>query len=384
MPEPISKPIIDTKNPAAADVVSKTQSHAVSDEDLAAASLETPGFKILEGGNTVVAASKAEFAAALAAGEIDAKGNMLKPEPKAKAKKEAKPEVVEEEIVEEEAEVVEDEGTLELNEDEFLEHHGLKSKFIKTMKDVDKDIKFWRGRLEKLDGYDGNEELFMVDDESDPELKVETLKQLRSAVNRVQRQSKEAPTKEEQKKRPIDQLSDEEKERLNTGDGILEIIDKLTDIKVNEKMSPAMRKIQQAEYREVLSELGVTQAQFDADVKSIIAKNPYLKKALPTLTLEETINLFQQFRLDKLAKTDKDSARAEDRRQLALTDAKRRANVTLKPTRAAREVPTADKQELEKLQSKIDEARQARKDGRPNARVSNLYADYNRPRRGTV
>ena len=382
MPEPISKPIIDTKNPAAADVVSKTQSHAVSDEDLAAASLETPGFKILEGGNTVVAASKAEFAAALAAGEIDAKGNMLKPEPKAKKEVVKEAVVVEEEAVVDEA--ANDQGVVELNEDEFLEHHGLKSKFIKSMKDVDKDIKFWQGRLEKLDGYDGNEELFMVDADSDPELKVETLKQLRSVVNRTQRQSKEAPVREEPKKRPIDQLSDEEKERLNTGDGILEIIDKLTDIKVNEKMSPAMRKIQQAEYREMLSELGVTQAQFDADVKSIIAKNPYLKKVVSNLSLEETVTLFQQFRTDKLAKSDLDSARAEDRRQLAMTDAKRRANVTLKPTRAAREVPTADKQELEKLQSKIDEARQARKDGRPNARVSNLYADYTRPRRGTV
>lgn len=383
MPEPISKPIIDPKNAATADVVSKTQSHAVSDEDLAAASLETPGFKILEGGNTVVAASKAEFAAALAAGEIDAKGNMLKPEPK--AKKEPKPEVVVEEDAEAEAEEeTNEQGAVELNEDEFLEHHGLKSKFIKTMKDVDKDIKFWQGRLEKLDGYDGNEELFMVDSDSEPELKVETLKQLRSAVNRAQRQSKEAPAKEESKKRPIDQLTDDDKERLNTGEGILEIIDKLTDIKVNEKMSPAMRKIQQAEYREMLSELGVTQAQFDADVKSIIAKNPYLKKVLPTLTLEETVTLFQQFRAEKSSKNDQDSARAENLRRLAMTDAKRRANVTLKPTRAAREVPTADKQEIEKLQSKIDEARQARKDGRPNSRVSNLYADYTRPRRGTV
>lgn len=379
-------------------------SHVVTDQEVLDAQTAGRGFKIIENETTIIAAPKAEYDQALAEKKVskeqlrnqplkteggekpapkrERSGELLRrtaPEPEP----EAEVEIAEaEEVIAEAEETAETEAeeVLELNEVDFLKHHDLYNNNLRSMKDVDKEIQLWQRRLDKLEGYDGNEHLLLVDVDSDPEIKVEALKSLRKVTTRLYNESKARPTggtrpTEEPPKRAVDYLSEEEKAQLATGENIGDIIEKIVDIKVAEKTQPVMRQVQQSEYRSALAELGVTQEKFDADVKGIIAERPYLRKVLSIdgLSLNDKLDLLQQFRKDKYSAADIDAAKAAGRKEQAETDARRRAHVTLKPTRAARTVTTQNQQAEQEAQAKILEARKARKEG-GRTHVSNIVS----------
>jgi hypothetical protein len=380
--------------------VVKEGTHPVTDQELAEAASMPKGFKFIEQGVMTVAASKEELDKARADGTVTEKSLRNDPFPAEKTEKPRrkravdvfKPEVTVEEESEEEVvsvektQVSESEGDLvELDETEFLKASGVYSNFIKTMDDVDKDIDYYQRRVIELDGYEDHQKLFMPESVVTPEEKIVTLKTLRRVANelkRAQNQAQKQEVKHEVPKRAIDMLSEEEKMQLANGENIADILDKLVDLKVNERVQPISRKIQQNEYETKVSALGLSRAEFDEEVRNILVEHPYLKKVLgdESLTLDNKIDLLQKYRGSKYTGADIEAARAAGHNEAVQRELKRKANFTLKPSRATRSVQTANDSEQQKLMAQLAEARRARKEG-GRTHVSNIVADIARTRR---
>lgn len=380
--------------------VVKEGSHVVGDQDVAEAAAMPKGFKFIEQGVITVAAPKEELDKARKDGVVTDKALRNAPFPSEKTEKPRRQRAVdmfkpEETVVEEteedvvpekETRVSEAEGDLvELNEVEFLKASGVYSNFIKSMEDVDKDIDYYQRRVIELDGYDDHQKLFMPESVETPEEKIVTLKTLRRVANelkRAQNQQQRQEPKPEPPKRAIDMLTEEEKLQLANGENIADILDKLVDLKVGERIQPISRKIQQTEYETKVNALGLNREQFDNEVKNILAEHPYLKKVLGTesLSLDEKIDLLQKYRGNKLTDADVEAARAAGHNEAVQRELKRKANFTLKPSRATRSVQTANDSEQQKLMEKLAEARRVRKEG-GRVHVSNIVADIARTRR---
>lgn len=373
-------------------------SHVVDDKDVAEVAAMPKGFKFIEQGVITVAAPKEELDKARAEGTVTDKAlrndpfpaektekprrkrsvDMFKPEPKAEAEVEEIVEAKPEKVSEAEGELV------ELDEVEFLKASGVFSEYVKSMDDVDKNIEILQGRIIALDGFEGNETLFMPDATADPESKIKTLRRLRSVFNQVTRDRKaqqQVEKEPEKPKRAIDMLSEEEKIQLANGENMAEILDKLMELKVNEKMQPLNRKIQLSELETKLAPLGLTKAEFDVEVNTILQEKPYLKKVLSIdLTIDDKIDLLQKYRGNKYNGEEIEAARAAGRDEARALELKRKANFTLKPTIATRTVQTVTNSEQRKLENQLAEARQARKEGK-RVHVSNIVADLARTRR---
>ena len=367
-------------------------SRVVSDQDVAEVQDMPKGFKFIEKGVITVAAPKEELDKARAEGTVTDKALRSTPfkvgdEEKPKRRSRGKDLFVEEPVVEDEEEIVETrvettEEPVELDEKDFLVASGVYSNFVKTMDDVDREIDHYQRRVIELDGYEENPELFHPDSLATPEDKIATLKTLRSVANQLKRKETAVVKEPEKPKRAIDMLSDEEKMQLSNGENMAEILDKLVDLKVGEKVAPVTSKIQENEYETKVAKLGLTRTEFDKEVKGIITQYPYLKNVLGNggLSLDDKIDLLQKYRSNKYSGAEIEAAKAAGRDEARALELKRHANFTLKPTRAARTVQTATDSEERKLLNQLAEARLARKEGK-RANVSNVIADLTRTRR---
>jgi len=268
-------------------------------------------------------------------------------------------------IIEEETATAEEPEVKVLPEDAFLKYHGLYNNFIKSMDDVDRDVKYHRERILKNDGYVGNEILFSDESTETPENKVETLKMLRKVSEALIRERRAG---EPQKQEPVkvttayDRMTTDEKEILGdpTHERYMEVMDKWYDYKHEQKSLDLRMRLDKIEWDQTSKEKQLK----DEEAKQIVKEVPELRAILsdPKVPMSRKAYILARMRVG--SEDDGKAMFEAGRNHQIKLETKRKASIRMSPTKPAQRTvsPGSDRKDRE-FMAKIAELRRQRKTG---------------------